>query len=486
MTVTAQTTSSLGGMHDPTSAAYKKARRKHWKSTRNRPEHADADWTPFRAAEKKYKARFPPPDLSGVLDLALADPSRATETSRGGWKGHANAIECREIPLHSEEEEGGRKAYIFPGTRGAPFVVAICELYVFMSFYFALRNTLGLVLLPSFVSHDEQRRLVRWALQDHARDPNETNLDTHYLLPRDGLWSQYLRVRKGECEGVNILPRASQVPSEAGQDILSSPSPTTEVEPSGPRKLIANEPATPDNYQALVNTPKLPALPSQSLRPVSVSSLVPKLRWANIGWYYHWGTKQYDFSRGPGEIASLVRGICRSAVERIPWEEVFGDIADSEMDWGSTGPDWPEWKETYEPDAGIVNFYQTKDTLMAHVDRSEICATSPLVSISLGCAAVFLIGGLTRDDPPTPILLRSGDVVIMSGPACRRAYHGVPRILEGTLPPHLEGPDASPSNSNEDDWDVYEEYLRGTRINVNVRQVFPKGFDPILDAKEIK
>lgn len=35
-----------------------------------------------------------------------------------------------------------------------------------------------------------------------------------------------------------------------------------------------------------------------------------------------------------------------------------------------------------EPDAGIVNFYQTKDTLMGHVDRSEICATSPLVSIS--------------------------------------------------------------------------------------------------------
>lgn len=34
------------------------------------------------------------------------------------------------------------------------------------------------------------------------------------------------------------------------------------------------------------------------------------------------------------------------------------------------------------PDAGIVNFYQTKDTLMAHVDRSEVCATSPLVSIS--------------------------------------------------------------------------------------------------------
>ncbi|KAI1788490.1 hypothetical protein LXA43DRAFT_1025374 [Ganoderma leucocontextum] len=459
MTVTAQTTSSFGDMHDPTSAAYKKARRKHWKSTRNRPEHADADWTPFRAAEKKYKARFPPPDLSDVLDLALT-PSRAAETARGAWKGRTDAVECREIPLHSSEGEDGRKAYVFPGTP-------------------------GLVLLPSFVPHDEQRRLVRWALRDHARDPNETNLDTHYLIPRDGLWNHYLRVRKAECEDVDIPPCASlQAPSEASPNVLPSSLPT--VEPPGPRKLIANEPAGPDNYQALTNTPKLPAPPSQSLHPVPISTLVPKLRWANIGWYYHWGTKQYDFSRGPGEIASLVRGVCKSAVRRIPWEMVFGDSIDSETGWGEAGPEWTKWNETYEPDAGIVNFYQTKDTLMAHVDRSEICATSPLVSISLGCAAVFLIGGLTRDDPPTPIILRSGDVVIMSGPACRRAYHGVPRILEGTLPPHLEGPDANTSSPDEDDWEVYEEYLRGTRINVNVRQVFPKGFDPMLDVDETK
>lgn len=43
----------------------------------------------------------------------------------------------------------------------------------------------------------------------------------------------------------------------------------------------------------------------------------------------------------------------------------------------------------------------------------------------LGNAAVFLIGGLTRDIEPIPILLRSGDVLIMAGPACRRAYHGL-------------------------------------------------------------
>lgn len=77
-----------------------------------------------------------------------------------------------------------------------------------------------------------------------------------------------------------------------------------------------------------------------------------------------------------------------------------------------------------------------------------------------------------------PILLRSGDVVIMSGPTCRRAYHGVPRILEETLPPHLRT--AALDEPNRSDWQAYEDYLCTTRININVRQVFPKGFKPTV------
>ncbi|KAH9857657.1 hypothetical protein C2E23DRAFT_805233 [Lenzites betulinus] len=427
-------------IHDPTSAAYKKARRKFLKSTRGRPDHIDADWTPFRAAEKKYKARFPPPDLFDVLDQASADLKREEEVARGKWKGRADAVPCNEVPLRDGDGHA-RRAYTFPGTP-------------------------GLVLLPAFVSPREQRRLVRWALCEQAKHPNETNLDTHYVLPRDGLWNQYAKIRAGECEEQDVLPRASL------QDILIQEDLGSRGEPSGPRKLISNEPASPANYIELLTTPKPAAPPAPTLRAVSTTSLVPRLRWANIGWFYHWGTKQYDFTRGPGDIAPLVRDLCKGVVESIPWDHLFGGTeSDGVEDWGAEGPDWMYWKETYEPDAGIVNFYQTKDTLMAHVDRSELSATSPLVSVSLGCAAIFLIGGLTRDDPPTAILLRSGDVVVMSGPACRRAYHGVPRILEGTLPPHFEGED-------EEGWGIYEEYLRNTRINVNVRQVFPKGFDP--------
>jgi alkylated DNA repair protein alkB family protein 1 len=138
-----------------------------------------------------------------------------------------------------------------------------------------------------------------------------------------------------------------------------------------------------------------------------------------------------------------------------------------------------------------VNYYQQKDTLMGHVDRSEVCATAPLVSISyapsifhgssahqanrLGLSAIFLIGGTDRNTKPYALVLRSGDVMIMAGPRCRRAYHGVPRILEGSLPAHLA--------SREGDWEPYAKYLNSARINVNVRQVFPKDFDPSVYAR---
>ncbi|KAI0928030.1 hypothetical protein AcV5_005724 [Taiwanofungus camphoratus] len=437
------TTTLSSALHDPSSAAYKKAKRTHLKTTRNRNEHVESEWTPFRVAEKKYKARFPPPDLSNVLDLAVLDESRVDEISGGGWSGKGNVVQYSEIPLRCEEgSSNGRKAYVFPSTS-------------------------GLVLIPSFVPPKEQRRLVRWALCDQARHPNETNLDTHYLLPEEGLWNKYLQVRQHGLEDELIEPRAS-VSSNLEKDTLTGP--------PGPRKLISNEPVSKSNYTTLSLAPKPPPAPSTSVQPARVSALVPKLRWANIGWSYHWGSKQYDFRKGKGTISNEIRDACKRAVGMVPWEDVFGPDSKESGDWGDEGPDWDSWKETYEPDAGIVNFYQTKDTLMAHVDRSEVCATSPLVSISLGCAAVFLIGGLARDVEPVPILLRSGDVVIMSGPACRRAYHGIPRILEDTLAPHFEGGDA------DSDWRVYEEYLRTTRININVRQVFPKGFNPTLDV----
>ncbi|KAJ3504672.1 hypothetical protein NLJ89_g7819 [Agrocybe chaxingu] len=424
----------------PDTPEYRRAQRQHKKATKNRPPTIDQEWTPFRAAEKRFKARFPPPDLSPVLDLACRDKSRANELEAGGWRGSADAVECLEIPPTSQA--GNTIAYHFP-------------------------TIPGLVLLPSFVSKEKQRELVIWALSRHARQPHDTNLDTHYFLPENGLWNS---ARVDSQKEVLVLPRASETTD------IETPSP-------GPRRLVNNTPASPENFQSISTTPKPSQAPSPSVQPALASSLLYKLRWANIGWFYHWGTKQYDFSKGKGTIDGELRRICKAAVRSVDWTKVHGSNDDG---WGPEGPDWRTWDETYEPDAGIVNFYQEKASCPPPGQNTDPkYAQPPLWSpsrkLSLGNAAVFLIGGLTRDSEPTPILLRSGDVVIMSGPACRRAYHGVPRILEGTLPGHLE------SRRVEDklmakEWEPYEAYMKTTRININVRQVFPKGFDPYVNA----
>ena len=96
---------------DPASREYKLARRHHYKTTKNRAESPDSDWTAFRAAEKKYKARFPPPDLSDLLDLALLDAKQT------GWKGSADAVQVKVIGLKSDEVRV-RKAYTITGMPG--------------------------------------------------------------------------------------------------------------------------------------------------------------------------------------------------------------------------------------------------------------------------------------------------------------------------------------------------------------------------------
>lgn len=193
----------------------------------------------------------------------------------------------------------------------------------------------GLVVLPAFVPPDEQRKLVQVSLRDHARQPNETNLDTHYVLPEEGLWNAYLQDRASGSAAETVQPRIS----------LPATDSTHLVAESGPRKLITNEAASKENYATLAAAPTLPYAPSPNVRPVSPAALVPKLRWANIGWYYHWGNKQYDFTRGKTAPNAAYRDVCTRAVQSVPWDRVFADTEATE-EWGDE-PDWTTWRDSY-------------------------------------------------------------------------------------------------------------------------------------------
>lgn len=90
-----------------------------------------------------------------------------------------------------------------------------------------------------------------------------------------------------------------------------------------------------------------------------------------------------------------------------------------------------------DADLCIMNYYTAEARLGVHQDKDErpetIATGIPIVSVSLGDAARFVVGGSKRRDPMRPLILRSGDVLVMGGPS-RLRYHGVTRILAGTAP----------------------------------------------------
>ncbi|XP_053668464.1 nucleic acid dioxygenase ALKBH1 [Anopheles marshallii] len=178
-----------------------------------------------------------------------------------------------------------------------------------------------------------------------------------------------------------------------------------------------------------------------------------QLRWVTLGYQYDWTNKVYDEARKesfPSELASLVRYV--ATVLQY---------------------------ERFSPEAAIVNYYPIGSTLAGHTDHSENDQMAPLFSFSFGQPAVFLIGGTTRDERPDAVLLRSGDIVVMTG-ASRQCYHAVPRVFTDSELVEEMGHSAERWEATDDErivqridetWHEVQQYIQYSRININVRQV---------------
>lgn len=92
------------------------------------------------------------------------------------------------------------------------------------------------------------------------------------------------------------------------------------------------------------------------------------------------------------------------------------------------------WEETagFEapPEACLVNLYRGRARMGLHRDRDEE-ADAPVLSVSLGDSALFRLGGLSRKDGTLDVVLASGDVLVLGGPA-RQLFHGIGRIYGGS------------------------------------------------------
>lgn len=184
----------------------------------------------------------------------------------------------------------------------------------------------------------------------------------------------------------------------------------------------------------------------------SAVELLRRLRWASLGPPFDWTKRVYvgdaPFFGLPLYLRDIAAGLLVNVREAI----LRADPAPID--------DLP--LHFYDPNAAIINYYRAGDTLGGHVDDAERDLEQPLVSLSVGCPAIFLMGGPSKDIQPTAVLLRSGDAVLLTGPA-RRSYHGVPRILPGT---NTMGQAAGEAPSMAA---TISMYLEQCRINVSVR-----------------
>lgn len=334
-----------------------------------------------------------------------------------------------------------------------------------------LKDVPGFVYISNPFNNSQQKVMIQQCLSEYTKLPNVSNLDTHYVLPIDSLWDRYARFRRGEIldsdqdAWIQLRKESGSrdqvgYPDENNDNNNSSNNSSTNNSSSNIcSKACTCKHCHPEYYTVPEKpfiiestdgkTPVVyvdpPTTPATTIKPLPVDKIVKKWRWVTLGYQYHWASREYHFERRY-TMPELVTDISKKVVDR------------TEKWTGFSG-------KAYKPEAGIVNFYQMKDTLMGHVDRSEKVEGVPLVSLSLGSTAIFLIGGPDRSTKPHAMFLRSGDFVIMSG-ACRKSFHGVPRILEDTCPEFLR------SSSNNDEWELFGEFIEQARINVNVRQVF--------------
>jgi len=180
-----------------------------------------------------------------------------------------------------------------------------------------------------------------------------------------------------------------------------------------------------------------------------------KLRWSCLGYHYDWTSRSYEknlHSLFPSDLSTLCSNIAKHVGLSLHSE------------------------------AAIVNYYPLGTCMSGHIDDAELTMDEPIVSVSLGRSAIFLIGTRYKTETPIPILVRSGDAIVMSGES-RYCYHGVPYIYPKDTEEIVreDNEDINYSSVGSDYEGIIKEYLKKSRINMNVRRVSPLNGTPWIN-----
>lgn len=108
-----------------------------------------------------------------------------------------------------------------------------------------------------------------------------------------------------------------------------------------------------------------------------------------------------------------------------PWPAIPDAILNTAA-WALRAVDLPQMRI----DNCLINHYAEGESLGLHVDRTEQDKRSPIISLSVGADAEFILQD--ADERKHSFVIRSGDLVVQSGRS-RGWLHGVKRIMP-TLP----------------------------------------------------
>lgn len=125
-----------------------------------------------------------------------------------------------------------------------------------------------------------------------------------------------------------------------------------------------------------------------------------------------------------------------------------------------------------------------------HRDDLEHTFDKPVISMSFGLPAVFILGGTCKNDHATAIIVRAGDVMMLHNET-RLSYHGISRIVANEtsstemsmyecVSTQISRDDIFICNIDEDkslEYDDIKQLLNDYRFNINLRQVLPDGHD---------
>ncbi|XP_051116373.1 alpha-ketoglutarate-dependent dioxygenase alkB [Andrographis paniculata] len=282
---------------------------------------------------------------------------------------------------------------------------------------FCLESRPGFYFIPGALTLEDQCRWIRESLTSFPQPPNRTNHNAIYG-PIEDLF-------------VSAKERKVLVLEETFSENVTSDNTVIQSDVCSSKWKFVEEMG---EFNGKDESKSVPA-----------SVLLRKLRWSTLGLQFDWSKRSYNVSlphkKIPDALCQLAK---RLAAPAMPCGEEF------------------------QPEAAIVNYFGQGDMLGGHLDDMEKDWSKPIVSMSLGCKAIFLLGGKSREDPPIAMFLRSGDAVLMAGEA-RECFHGVPRIF--TDQEHAEISHLEPHFAGEDDLS-YLNYLKTSRININIRQVF--------------